>query len=152
MEHHTLDINPLPEDKRPLYINEPYLVDETLSELLPRKREPESQSDNIRIYVPIDINGEAVLRRLHCIIQRYGEANEANESDFRAEVYRLIAQTEIYDQVWYVRKVTPGNRHSEKGIELIRKIVQRLREIPDACAESFPYDVIDELRKEYDIH
>lgn len=37
--------------------------------------------------------------------------------------------------------------HSRHGREVIREIVARLEEV-DTC-EDFPYDVIDELKKEY---
>ena len=39
-------------------------------------RKPENAEDNIRIYVPLDINKQAVLRRLDWFIMRYSEANE----------------------------------------------------------------------------
>lgn len=32
MEHHTLDVYPIPKDKEPLYINEPWLIDRSLLE------------------------------------------------------------------------------------------------------------------------
>lgn len=33
--------------------------------------------------------------------------------------------------------------------ELVREIITRLEEIPDGCAECFPFEIIDELRQEY---
>ena len=48
MKHHRLDPYPIPEDKTPLYINEPWLIDKSLLEHL-QHREPEEQPDNIRI-------------------------------------------------------------------------------------------------------
>ncbi len=30
-----------------------------------------------------------------------------------------------------------------------REIIDRLKEISDGCAESFPFDTIDELEREY---
>ena len=32
-EHHDLDIHPIPKEKAPLFINEPWLIDGTLLEL-----------------------------------------------------------------------------------------------------------------------
>lgn len=32
MEHHSLDPYPIPKDKKPLYINEPWLIDKSLLE------------------------------------------------------------------------------------------------------------------------
>lgn len=97
VEHHDLDPYPIPKEKRPLYINEPWLVDGSIIRDLGDNKEPERQEDNIRIYVPMDLNRKAILRRLDDIIMRYDEANEENESDFMFEVERLISQIEIYD-------------------------------------------------------
>lgn len=63
--------------------------------------EPEQQDDYVRIYIPLDINKKAVLRRLQMTNARYGEANEKNESNFRMDVEALISHVEIYDQIWY---------------------------------------------------
>ena len=46
--------------------------------------------DNIRIYVPIDINRDSIIRRLNYIVSRYGEANEENETNFSEDVAMLI--------------------------------------------------------------
>ena len=51
MEHHRLDPYPIPKDKTPLCINEPWLIDKSLLEYQPR-REPDEKEDNVRIYVP----------------------------------------------------------------------------------------------------
>lgn len=50
MEHHRLDPYPIPKDKTPLCINEPWLIDKSLLEYPPR-REPDEKEDNVRIYV-----------------------------------------------------------------------------------------------------
>lgn len=47
MEHHRLDPYPIPEDKTPLYLNEPWLTDKSLLEY-PQHVEPEEQTDNVR--------------------------------------------------------------------------------------------------------
>lgn len=39
--------------------------------------------------------------------------------------------------------------HSNEAKELVREIIDRLKEIPDGCAECFPFDTIDELEREY---
>jgi len=67
MEHHRLDPYPIPKDKTPLYINEPWLIDKSLLEHL-QHREPEEQPDNVRIYLPMDLNQEAILRRLDRVL------------------------------------------------------------------------------------
>lgn len=41
-----------------------------------------------------------------------------------------------------------GN-HSREVKALVKEIVTRLEEIPDGCAECFPFELIDELKREY---
>lgn len=58
MEYHNLAPYPAPKDKFPLY------------------REPDEKEDNIRIYVPTDLNKDAILRRLDNVIDLYREARK----------------------------------------------------------------------------
>ena len=148
MKHHTLDTYPVPKDETPMFINEPWIIDRTLLEC-PQRIEPEEKADNVRIYVPIDLNGEAILRRLKRIIMKYGEANEQNEWDFGADVNMIMSQLEIYDQVWYARHIPTEGKHSEKATTLAGDIVKILERSPDGCAETFPLELIDELKREY---
>ena len=101
------------------------------------------------MYVPIDLNRKAILRRLDDIIMRYDEANEENESDFMFEVERLISQIEIYDQVWFVRHMPEDRKHSAEAEMLVKDFIAALEEIPDGCAETFPFELIEDLRREY---
>ena len=41
-----------------------------------------------------------------------------------------------------------GN-HSEEAISLVKDVISRLKDIPDGCAECFPFDIIEELKREY---
>lgn len=148
MSHHNLDPYPIPQNESPLYINEPWLIDKSLLEY-PIHPEPEEQDDNVRIYVPLDLNREAILRRLRTVISRYGEAGEYNELDFSVEVGMLISQIEIYDQIWFVRNHPDEGTHSPEVISLISDFISELKSIPDAGAELFPFETIDELRREY---
>ena len=148
MMHHSLDPYPIPKEESPMYINEPWLIDKSLSEEKTR-REPEDEKDNLRIYVPIDLNKKAIMRRLWRIISHYEEASEENESDFRLDVDMLVSQIEIYDQRWHVRHMPKEGKHSLEAIELVREFVKELEQIPDACAECFPFETIDELKAEY---
>ncbi len=148
MEHHSLDPYPVPRGKPPMFINEPWLIDRSLLEEHPH-REPEEKEDNIRIYIPMDLNKDAIMRRLENVINRYGEASEYNELDFSQEVDAIIAQIEIYDQIWFVRHMPPDRKHSLEAVVLVKEFVTRLEEIPDACAERFPFETIDELKREY---
>ena len=149
MEHHTLDVYPIPKDKAPLYINEPWLIDCSLLEVSNGSAEPEQEQDNIRVYIPLDINKNAILRRLDTMIIHYGEANEKNELDFSIDVDMLVSQIEIYDQIWYVRHMPENGEHSQEAADLVREFIARLEEITDGCAEIFPFELIDTLREEY---
>lgn len=145
MTHHKLDIKPVPEQV--LYVNEPELIDRSLFNLRPYK--PEEQADNIRIYVPLDLNREAIIRRLEDIIEIFEEVNYNNEGNFCVTVGMLIQQIEIYDQIWTVRNLSDSNKHSKKTVELVKEFIAVLESIPDKCAEYFPYDVIEDLRRKY---
>lgn len=150
MAHHTLDVHPVPKEKKPLYINEPWLIDDSyIWEVRGKSVDPDPEEDNIRVYIPLDLNSKAILRRLHTMIAKYGEANERNESDFSQDVHRLISQIEIYDQIWYARHIPEKGAHSEEAKQLVREFIQLLEEIPDGCAEVFPFEIIDLLREEY---
>ena len=118
MEHHDLDIYPIPREKTALYINEPWLIDKSIMErvqlVTDLKKRPDEESDNIRIYVPLDLNRNAILRRLDSVIYHYGETNEENELDFSMDIEMIISQIEIYDQVWFGRHM-PKNRKAQSG-------------------------------------
>jgi hypothetical protein len=47
LEHHDLDIRPIPEGKAPLFINEPWLIDDSIYESMWGKKEPENSDGNI---------------------------------------------------------------------------------------------------------
>lgn len=155
-EHHDLDRNPIPRDEVPLFINELWLADGSYSWIEDWSMEPEKQKDNIRIYVPLDINAEAIMRRLRCIIDHYGEANEANESSFRYDVNLLISQIEIYDQAQLnededQKTGEKGSQHSAETVKLVKEFVDELVRIPDGCAELFPFETVDRLCEEYGV-
>ena len=146
--HHDLDIHPIPKEKSPMYINEPWLIDDTLLDY-PVSKEPESQPDNIRVYVPLDLNRDAILRRLHNVIYRYGGAGEYNEMIYSVEVSQIISQIEIYDQIWYVRHTPKSGHHSQEATELVKEFISILEDIQDEGAECFLFDLIKELTEEY---
>ena len=62
------------------------MIDRSLLEISDERAEPEPEQDNIRVYIPLDINKNTVLRRLDMLIIHYGEANEKNEIDFSIDV------------------------------------------------------------------
>lgn len=148
IEHHDLDVHPRPREDAPLFINEPWLADATYREYS-NSKEPENEPDNRRVYIPLDLNKNAILRRLDEVIRRYGEVSEKNELNFSIDVAQLLYQVEIYDQLWYVRHMPKNGKHSLEAVELIKEFIARLEAIPDACAEVFPFELIDDLKKEF---
>lgn len=138
----------MPKDKEPLFVNEPWITDKSLLDF-DIDTKPENAEDNIRVYIPLDLSFESILRRLDRIISFYGEANEDNELEFSMDVGGLISQIEIYDQIWSVRHMPESGKHSEKAIKLVKEFVKMLEDIPDGCAEVFPFETIDSLRGEY---
>ena len=143
MEHHDLDIDPIPKESKPLFINEPWLIDRFLQWIRETGYDPTPlpDDDNIRVYLPMDICKSAILRRLADVISLYGHAAEANEMDFSYDVNSLISQIEIYDQVWFVRHCPKHGRHSTEAIDLVKEFVRRLEDIPidDAVSSVFPF-------------
>lgn len=112
---------------------------------------PNNTDDNIRIYVPLDINQDSVMDRLYNIISRYKEATEENEMSFSVEVTILLNQLDVYDQYWFKHEDQSNGKHSKHGTELAQKILEELQSIPDGCAECFPFETIDQLKAEYDL-
>lgn len=147
-QHHNIDPYPIPKDKAPLYINEPWLIDESMREY-PPDNSPLQDPDAVCVYVPLDLSKATILRRLDFIIARYGEANEENETNFSADVEALVSQIEVYDQIWYVRHMPADGEHSMEAKELVREFVAKLESISDGCAECFPFELIERLREEY---
>lgn len=147
--HHVLDVNPVPKEASPLYINEPWLIDESLfvSEF---RTEDMAEQDNVRIYAPLDISKAAILRRLDFIVAQCGMVTEANEFSVASAVDMLVSQIEIYDKIWYVRNIPKDrSKHSGEAVELVKEFVARLESIPDGGAELFPFQLIEDLKVEF---
>ena len=161
--HHQLDIQPVPE--KVIYINELnflspdlYGTDDEYKRALTGKKQSEGgilPEDNVRIYVPMDLNEDYIMYRLHILETSLGDPDQSNESWYLSGVQQLIDQLEIYDQVWVARDLKNAvkindNIHSPKGIQLAREIISILME-DEGCAECFPYDIIAELKTEFGI-
>ena len=91
--------------------------------------------DNVRIYVPMDLNADIIMWQLYSLHGTLGYPTEKNESAYCSGVGKVISQLEIYDQVWAVRnledtvqKEDGGVRHSHQGIELAKQIVKYLED------------------------
>ena len=117
MDHHNLDIYPNPRDKSPLYINEPWIIDETADM---RITDPDSAADNIRVYVPPDLNKEAILRRLRDIKSKYGGVDWRNETSISVEVALLIHQIEIKIK-FTIRGICQSHQHFQAKKCTVRK-------------------------------
>ena len=79
--------------------------------------------DNVRIYVPMDLNADTIMWQLHSLFSTHGYPTESNESAYSSGVGKIITQLEIYDQVWSARDVgvkeAGGVRHSKQGMASI---------------------------------
>ena len=161
--HHKLDIHPIPE--KVLYVNElslagivPYETIKDIEKAVTGKKKSEGgilPDDNVRIYVPMDLNADGIMCRLYALYALLGYPAESNESAYYSGVRKIITQLEIYDQVWAVRKAEEsvqkengGVIHSRKGIELAAKIVKYLED-NEGAAECFPYNEENELREAF---
>ncbi len=133
-------------DGKTFYTDAAYLADKTMMDGIEPKGETD---DRVRVYAPLDISEEEILRRLDNLTWHYGEANEDNEFEFSEDVRVLIGQIELYDCFWLEHGNTHGEKHSRQSVELVKKFIAKLEEIPDGCAECFPFETIDELRGEY---
>lgn len=159
--HHKLDVHPIPTDV--LYVNEMSLAGKALYETkqdMDKALTGRTKSnggilpdDNVRIYVPMDLNADIIMWRLYSLHSTLGYSTEKNEFAYCSGDGKVISQLEIYDQVWAARnledtvqKEDGGVRHSNQGIELAKQIVKYLEDI-EGTAERFPYDVIQELRE-----
>ena len=128
--HHDLDIHPIPE--KVLYINDLSIADTAFGYETKKQHQKAITGkihanggiladDNVRIYIPLDLNADQILSRLQQIYRVMGNPNDMNEMEFSCEV-----------------------------IELTKKIINVLME-DEGCAECFPYDVVDELKAEFGI-
>ena len=150
--HHILDVYPEPREKAARFINESWLIDHTIDIVPDKRTPPEDEPDNIRIYVPLDLNRCAILRRLDDIIARYnGEATEVNEMSFWLDVERLFMQVEVYDQYWYVSHIPKDHKHSAEATELVKEFITRLEDIQEIDSEMFPCSMIEKLKEEFQL-
>ncbi len=161
--HHRLDVHPVPEQT--LYINELNFLEPDLYQtntdcekaitgdvvskggILP--------DDNVRIYIPLDLNADHIMQQVHALYSTFGSPDEENEFHFLTGMTKIVNQLEVYDQIWVARDVAHalqkengGVFHSLRGMELANKIVTYLEE-DEGAAECFPFEVIEELKKSF---
>lgn len=151
MDQNRIEQYPEPKDEKPLFVNEPWLIDASMFKYWEWKCEPDAEEDNVRVYLPLDLNREAILRRLKTIINHYEWSTEENEFDFSADVDMLIEQIRIYDRFWCQQTKLEDGKHSEKAVSLVKEFIKSLEVIPDGCAELFPWETIDKLKKGFGV-
>lgn len=153
-----IEKKPIPEDVS--YVNDLGLATSLLpyehAKALTGKTKKEGgilPDDNFRIYVPLDLNSEVIMHELYTLFSTLGFVSESNEFSYSLGTDRVLRLLEIYDQAW-VEKEKIGNKamkaHSEHGKVLAEEIVEYLLE-NEGCAECFPYDEVEELKKEYSL-
>ncbi len=63
----------------------------------------------------------------------------------------MIAQIEVYDQIWFVRHMPKSGDHSNEAKVLVKEFIEKLEQIPDGGAELFPFETIEELKREFEL-
>lgn len=108
--HPKLGIHPIPE--KALYINELSMATEQVYETTKEVEQAVTgktvsnggilPDDNIRIYVPMDLNMNEIMFRVYRLYSVLGYPTERNESEFCTRMGQIVSQLEIYDQAWTV--------------------------------------------------
>lgn len=109
--------------------------------------------DNVRIYVPMDINQEQILFKLESIFDELGELTWRTESDYAVRVWQLMTLLKVYDQSLIAQGSFPTVQtgetvHSKLAIETAKKMCRILIR-NEGTGDTFPYDEIAELSQEY---
>ena len=144
MERHRVDPFPSPKGKKALYVDEQWMVDESIVPFL--EDEMPADKDNIRIYFPVNINRNAILRRLDHAIFCHGKVTDKNEYAYSINISQIIAQFEIYDQIWASRRVPDEGDHCPEVVSLAKEILAKLETIPCKKDEMFPNEYIELFR------
>lgn len=109
--------------------------------------------DNVRIYVPMDVNQELILIKLESLFDELGELTWRNKMDYSIAVSKLIRLLELYDQSLieqgnYPVVQTGETIHSKLAIETAEKMCRILIR-NEGTGDMFPYEEIAELSKTY---
>lgn len=126
-----------------IVVDNPLFLDRSIGDL----DHEETYPDNIRVYAALDINPEAILRRLDHVLWQFKEVGEHNEMQVSSEVCALIEQMDLYDRYWSKKRNLSG--HCPEIVELAQKIVSVLDSFPNIGTELFPDEEIEYLVKEY---
>lgn len=101
--NHKLDNHPISE--RMIYVNDlqlandvPYETERELEAAATGNREMEGGillDDNVRIFVPMDLNADAIMRQLYMLYDALGPVDEGNECNYSSSLARIILQLEV---------------------------------------------------------
>lgn len=94
--------------------------------------------DNVRVYVPMDINADSILGELSFIHSMLGPATERNEYSYQFFVSKVLSKLSIYCEYQGI----------DKTRELVKEIISCLWSMEGLC-EEFPYTEIRELEEKY---
>ena len=100
------------------------------------------------VYYKIEVSPELILSRLHRLEMIYHMATESNEFCISDDVCHLLEQIAVWDRTMKRRDSIKAKHHPDT-IEFMREFIKALEEFPDGGAELFPFEMIDELTKEY---
>ena len=126
-----------------IVVDDPSFLDRSIGEL----EHKETYPHNLKVYGALDINPEAILRRLDHVLWKFKEVGELNEMQVSSEVCAIIEQMELYDRYWSNERNLSG--HCPEVVELAQKIVSMLDSFPNTGTELFPSEEIEYLVKEY---
>lgn len=162
--YHKLDSHPV--SSHAIYVNDLRFVNDfsyeseaELEKAITGKIEIEGEiipDDNVRIYVPMDLNADAIMHQLYMLYDALGPVDEGNEFHYSSGLARIILQLEVYDQAWIARETRKNNQafsaigHSLRGIKLAKQLVEYLK-ANEGVAECFPYEEIEELKEKFDL-
>lgn len=105
--------------------------------------------DNVRIYLPKDINSKSILADLNHLYIQFGDVGENNEFEYSIEVRKLIRFLEIYDSILLENQKietvqTDGKVHTKLARETAQEMVKIMME-NQGWAELFPYEECEQL-------
>ena len=106
--HYNLTYAPS-SNAKPLYLDEQWLIDDTYYEF--KNLNPQDKSDNVQVFIPLNLNKDQILRRLDRVISEFGAASERNEFAYRRAVEKILTQLEIFDQIWCERMSIEDGKH-----------------------------------------
>ena len=110
--------------------------------------EAKKQPDTYTVYVPMIVNKEKIVCKLRELIARLGDCDWRNEMDYQVETDKLIRQIEVFDEL-VKQESGVDTAHAEETVALVKDFVAILMQMTDDDGETYPYEEILELSKEY---